>query len=151
MDFPQALAPISGYSSDESRLGDDAVEDELGASVNVRRVDVVIRIPRMSLAVRMYNLVNGFEPEQILSDVDEGAGVRCSSTGLRGQHLEVSVLPNGKHQCPKSKLGAERELHVESPRCHGIPGWILNASPLPGVTLSMSDRQILGIGSRETR
>jgi hypothetical protein len=45
MDFPQALAPISGYSSDESRLGDDADEDELGASVNVRMVDVVIRIP----------------------------------------------------------------------------------------------------------
>jgi hypothetical protein len=44
-DFPQALAPISGYSSDESRLGDDAGEDELGAPVNARRVDVTIRIP----------------------------------------------------------------------------------------------------------
>jgi hypothetical protein len=49
--FPHALAPISGYSSDESRLGDDADEDELGALVNVRRVDVTIGIPRMSLAV----------------------------------------------------------------------------------------------------
>jgi hypothetical protein len=43
-DFTQALAPISGYSSDESRLGDDADKDELGASVNVRRVDVTIGI-----------------------------------------------------------------------------------------------------------
>jgi hypothetical protein len=45
------LALISGYSSDESRLGDDADEDELGALMNVRRIDVTIRIPRMSLAV----------------------------------------------------------------------------------------------------
>jgi hypothetical protein len=62
-DFPQALAPILGYSSDESRLGDDADEDKLGASMNVRRVDVTIGIPQMSLTVRMYNPANGFEPE----------------------------------------------------------------------------------------
>jgi hypothetical protein len=43
--FPQALAPISGYSSDESQLGDDANDDELGALVNVRRLDVTIGIP----------------------------------------------------------------------------------------------------------
>jgi hypothetical protein len=101
MDFPQALAPISGYSLDESRLGDDADEDELGASVNVRRVDVVIRIPRMSLAVRMYNLVNGFEPEQILPDVDEGAGVRCSSTGLGGSILRSPSSPTANISVPK--------------------------------------------------
>jgi hypothetical protein len=51
VDFPQALALISGYSSDESRLGDDADEDELSALVNVRRVDITIGIPRMRLAV----------------------------------------------------------------------------------------------------
>jgi hypothetical protein len=45
VDFPQALAPISGYSSDESQLGDDANEDELNAPVNVRKVDVMIRVP----------------------------------------------------------------------------------------------------------
>jgi hypothetical protein len=50
-DFPQALAPISGYSSDESRLGDDADEDELDAPVNVRRVNVTIGIPQASLVV----------------------------------------------------------------------------------------------------
>jgi hypothetical protein len=50
-DFPQALALISGYSSDESRLGDDADEDELSALMNVQRVDVMIGIPQMSLAV----------------------------------------------------------------------------------------------------
>jgi hypothetical protein len=45
VDFPQALAPISRYSSDEPRLRDDADEDEFGAPVNVRRVDVTIVIP----------------------------------------------------------------------------------------------------------
>jgi hypothetical protein len=74
-DFPQALAPISGYSSDESRPKDDADEDELDAPVNVRRVGVTIGIPRMSLAVRMYNPTNGSKPEQVLPDVEEGAGV----------------------------------------------------------------------------
>jgi hypothetical protein len=73
--FPQVLAPISGYSSDESRLEDDADEDELSALVNVRRVDVMIEIPRTSLVVQMYNPANGFEPKQELPDVDEGAGV----------------------------------------------------------------------------
>jgi hypothetical protein len=63
VNFPQALAPISGYSSDESRLGDEADGDELGAPVNVRRVDVTIGIPRTILAVRMYNPANGSKPE----------------------------------------------------------------------------------------
>jgi hypothetical protein len=34
-----------------------------------------------------------------------------------GQHLEVSILPSSKRQRPEGKLGAERELHVESPWC----------------------------------
>jgi hypothetical protein len=46
-----------------------------------------------------------------------------------GQHLEISVLPNGKRQRSEGKLGAERELHVESSRCHSLPGRILSASP----------------------
>jgi hypothetical protein len=46
-----------------------------------------------------------------------------------GHHLEVSVLPNGKRQRPEGKLGAERELHAESIRCHGLSGWILSAFP----------------------
>jgi hypothetical protein len=48
-DFPHALAPISGYSSDESRLGDDADEDELDAPMNVWRVDITIGIPYYEL------------------------------------------------------------------------------------------------------
>jgi hypothetical protein len=44
-EFPQALAPISGQSSDESRPGGDANEDELDALMNGRRVDVTIEIP----------------------------------------------------------------------------------------------------------
>jgi hypothetical protein len=87
VDFPQALALISGYSSDESRLGDDADEDELGAPVNVRRVDVTIGIPQMSLAVQMYNPTDGSKPEQVLPNIDERAGVGCSDTGLRGSIL----------------------------------------------------------------
>jgi hypothetical protein len=74
MDFPQVLTPISGYSPDESRLGDDTDEDELGAPVNVRRVDVTIGIPRTSLVVQMYNPANESKLEQVLPDVDEGPG-----------------------------------------------------------------------------
>jgi hypothetical protein len=47
----------------------------------------------------------------------------------QGQHLEVFVLSGGKRQRPEGKLGAERELHVETARCHGLPGRILTASP----------------------
>jgi hypothetical protein len=46
-----------------------------------------------------------------------------------GQHLKISVLPNGKRQRPEGKPGAEQELYVESPRCHGLSGRILSASP----------------------
>jgi hypothetical protein len=46
-----------------------------------------------------------------------------------GQHLEVSVLPNGKRQRPEGKLGAERELHVKNLRCHDLPGRILSTFP----------------------
>jgi hypothetical protein len=81
VDFPQALAPISGYSSDESQLGNDSDEDELGVLVNIRRVDVTIGIPRMSLMVRMYNPANGSKPVQVLPAVDKGARVGCSGTG----------------------------------------------------------------------
>jgi hypothetical protein len=73
--FPQALALISAYSTDESQLGDDADEDELDALVNVRRVDVTVGIPQTSLAVRMYNPANRSKPEQVLPNVDEGVGV----------------------------------------------------------------------------
>jgi hypothetical protein len=34
-DFPQALAPISGYSSDKSRLGDDTDLDDLDVLIDV--------------------------------------------------------------------------------------------------------------------
>jgi hypothetical protein len=44
-----------------------------------------------------------------------------------GQHLEISALPNGKRQRLEGKLGAEKELHVESPKCHGLPRQILSA------------------------
>jgi hypothetical protein len=93
VDFPQALAPISGYSSDESQLGDDVDEDDIDTPVDVRRVDVTIGIPRMSLAVRMYNPANGSKPEQVLPDVDEGAGAGCSGAGPRGSILRSPSSP----------------------------------------------------------
>jgi hypothetical protein len=48
---------------------------------------------------------------------------------LWGQHLEVSVLPHVERQRPEGKLSVERELYVESPRCHGLTRRILSASP----------------------
>jgi hypothetical protein len=92
-DFPQALASISGYSSDESQMGADADEDELSALMNVRRVDVTIGIPRTSLAVRMYNPTNGSKPKQVLPDVDDGAGVGCSGAGPGGYMLRSPSYP----------------------------------------------------------
>jgi hypothetical protein len=91
--------PISGYSSDESWLGDDADEDELDAPMNARRVDVTIGIPRMSLTVRTYNPANGSKPEQVLPDVDEGAGVECSGAG--GSILRSSSSPTVNVSDPK--------------------------------------------------
>jgi hypothetical protein len=101
VDLPQALVSILGYSLDESRLGNDADEDELGAPVNVRRVDVTIRIPRTSLAVRMYNPTNGSKPKQVLPDVDEGAGVGCSGAGPRGNILRSPSSPTTNVSDPK--------------------------------------------------
>jgi hypothetical protein len=57
-----------------------------------------------------------------------------------GQHLEVSVLPHGKRQRPKGKLGAEKELYVECIRCRGFPGW-----QTFDATLSMLCREILRV------
>jgi hypothetical protein len=91
--FPQALALISGYSSDKSQLGNDADEDELDASVDIRRVDVTIGIPRTRLAMRMYNPTNGSKPEQVLPDVDEGAGVGCSGASPGGSILRSPSSP----------------------------------------------------------
>jgi hypothetical protein len=41
----------------------------------------MIGIPRTSMAVQMYNPAKRSEPEQELPNVDEGAGVGCSSAG----------------------------------------------------------------------
>jgi hypothetical protein len=95
------MAPISGYSSDESQLGDNVDEDELGAPVNVWRVDVMIRIPQTSLAVRMYNPANGSEPDHVLPDVDEVAGVGCSGAGPGGSILRSSSSPMANVSDPK--------------------------------------------------
>jgi hypothetical protein len=46
-----------------------------------------------------------------------------------GQHLEVSLLSSDKRQRSEGKLGAERELHVEILRYHGLRGQILSAPP----------------------
>jgi hypothetical protein len=95
------LALISRYSSDESRLGDDADEDELDAPVNVRRVDVTIGIPQTSLTMQMYNPTHGSKPEQGLPDVDEGVGVGCSGAGPWDSILRSSSSPAANVSDPK--------------------------------------------------
>jgi hypothetical protein len=62
-EFPQALASISRYSSDESQLRDEADEDELDAPMNGRRMDVMIEIRRTSLAVQMNSPAKESKPE----------------------------------------------------------------------------------------
>jgi hypothetical protein len=100
-DFPHALASISGYSSDESQLGDDADEDDLDALMDVRRVDGTIDMPQTSLTVRMYNPANRSKPEQVLLDVDEGAGAGCSGAGPGGSILRSPSSPTANVSDPK--------------------------------------------------
>jgi hypothetical protein len=69
--------------------------------MNVRRVDVTIKIPRTSLAVRMYNPANRSKPEQVLPDVDEGAGVGCSGAGPRGNISRSPSSPTVNVNDPK--------------------------------------------------
>jgi hypothetical protein len=54
-------------------------------------VIVTVRIPRTSLAVRMYNPIKGSEPEQVPPDVDEGAG--CSGAATGGSILRSASSP----------------------------------------------------------
>jgi hypothetical protein len=67
--------------------GDEADEDELDALANGRRMDVMIGIHRMSLAVRMYSPTKGSKHEQAPPNVDEGAGAGCSDAGPGGSIL----------------------------------------------------------------
>jgi hypothetical protein len=53
----------------------------------------MIRIPRTSLVVRAYNPAKGSKLEQAPPDVDEGAGVRCSSAGPGGSILRSPSSP----------------------------------------------------------
>jgi hypothetical protein len=69
--------------------------------VNGRRVDVMIRIPRMSLMVRMYNPAKGSKPEEASPDVDEGAEVRCSGAGPGGNILRSLSSPMTNVSDPK--------------------------------------------------
>jgi hypothetical protein len=64
-------------------------------------VDVTIRIPRTSFTVRMYNPAKGSKPEQVLPDVDEGAGVGCSNADLRGSILRSPSSPTVNVSDPK--------------------------------------------------
>jgi hypothetical protein len=49
----------------------------------------------------MYNPANGSEPEQVLSDVDEGAGVGCSGADPRGSILRSPSSPTANISDPK--------------------------------------------------
>jgi hypothetical protein len=54
----------------------------------------------MILAVQIYNLAKGSKPEQAPLDVDEGAGVGCSSAGLRGSILRSPSSPTANVNDP---------------------------------------------------
>jgi hypothetical protein len=103
-DSPHVLVSILGYSSDESWLGDDADEDELNAPLNVWRVDVMIEISRTSLAVGLYNPTKGSKPQQLLPNVDKGAGVGCSDAGPEGSILRSPSSPTANVSDPKVNL-----------------------------------------------
>jgi hypothetical protein len=45
-----------------------------------------------------------------------------------GKHLQLSIFPDSKRQCPGGKLSATRKLDIECPGCHGLPERILSAS-----------------------
>jgi hypothetical protein len=51
--------------------------------------------------VQMYNPVNESNPEQVLSDVDEGPGVGCSDAGLGGSILRSPSSPTVNISDPK--------------------------------------------------
>jgi hypothetical protein len=69
--------------------------------MNGRRVDVMIRIPQMSLVVRMYNPVKGSKPEQAPLDADEGAGVGCFGADPGGSILRSPSSPAADVSDPK--------------------------------------------------
>jgi hypothetical protein len=49
----------------------------------------------------MCNPVKGFKPEQVLPDVDEGAGVGCSDAGSGGSILRSPSSPTSNVSDPK--------------------------------------------------
>jgi hypothetical protein len=49
----------------------------------------------------MYNPANRSKSEQVLPNVDEGAGVGCSNTGPRGSILRSSSSPTANVSDPK--------------------------------------------------
>jgi hypothetical protein len=51
------------------------------------RMDVMIEIPRTSLAVQMYNPTKGSKLEQALPNVDNGVEAGCSGAGPGGNIL----------------------------------------------------------------
>jgi hypothetical protein len=52
----------------------------------------------------MYNPANGSKPEQVLPDVDAGAGVGCSDAGPGDNILRSSSSPTANVSDPKVNL-----------------------------------------------
>jgi hypothetical protein len=69
--------------------------------MNARRMDVTIGIPRTNLVMRMYKPTNGSKSEQVLPDVDEGAGVGCSGAGPGGSILRSPSYSTANVSDPK--------------------------------------------------
>jgi hypothetical protein len=68
-----------------------------------------------------------------------------------GQHLQISVFPDGKGQWTEGKLSAARKLDVKQPWCHGLPGRILSASPFLACLWRCHVVRYLWWGSAEMR
>jgi hypothetical protein len=65
--------------------------------------------------------------------------------------LKLVVLRRCEWRRSEQKLHARRELLVVDPRCHEFTRMNLSTSPLPGAHLSMSGRQIFGVGLERTQ
>jgi hypothetical protein len=65
---------------------------------------------------------------------------------LLNRVLKIIIVRRCEWWRSEQELHAHRELLVVDPRCHEFTRMNLSTFPLPSVSLSMSDRQIFGVG-----
>jgi hypothetical protein len=78
--------------------------------------------------------------------------VGCSrSSSCAALFIQIIVVCRCEWWCFEQELHARRELLVVDLRCHEFTRMNLSASPLPGMHLSMSGRQIFRVGLEGTQ